>query len=59
MAEVIKTTKYVVDLSGVPCPACGRSDHWDSMVHVESNDNNQELHVGCDCGMGEVVVVVE
>lgn len=51
--------RYVVDLSYVSCPACGSADRWDRIEAAEPEANNPELRAFCDCGSGEVVVVIE
>lgn len=50
---------HKIDLSHVACPACGRSDRWDGIFTKETEHNNPELVVFCDCGRGEIVVVIE
>lgn len=64
MAEVIetkksKTARYVIDLSTVTCPACGRSDRWEAMTGDHPEGNNPQISVWCDCGVGELLIVVE
>ena len=58
-ADKKTTTPHVVDVSKIPCPHCGRSDRWDGVVSVDSPDHNAELLVMCDCGLGELKIVVE
>lgn len=57
--EQKQQVRNVIDISQIPCPACGRSDRWDAMVTREPAANNPELIVCCDCGIGELVIVVE
>jgi hypothetical protein len=52
-----KVTKNIVDISHIPCPACGRSDRWDAMAAEEPPSNNPQIKVFCDCGLGELVIV--
>ena len=55
----VKTARYVIDLSMVTCPACHRSDRWELIESRDSGVNNPELRVSCDCGQGELLVVIE
>ena len=48
-----------VDLRDYPCPACGRSDRWTHIVTEERIANNPALLVSCDCGAGELKIIVE
>ncbi len=48
-----------VDLSREPCPACGRTDRWERMHAEEDPGHNPVIVVWCDCGRGELRIVVE
>ena len=54
-----QVVKSVVDLTQIPCPACGQTDRWDGMETRHAEANNPELIVWCDCGRGELNIVVE
>jgi hypothetical protein len=61
MKETLKRQQTIipVDLSLHPCPACGRSDRWEGMHAEESAHNNPTLIVWCDCGQGELQIIIE
>lgn len=48
-----------VNLSLHPCPACGSTERWEGMHAEISSTNNPALIVWCDCGMGELRIVIE
>ena len=55
----VKVAKMVtVDLSQERCPACGRSDRWDNNFAQEEPGQNAALVVWCDCGQGELKIVI-
>lgn len=48
-----------IDLSLHPCPVCGSTERWDGMSAEERPHNNPRLIVQCDCGRGELRIVIE
>ena len=48
-----------VNLSFHPCPACGSTDRWEGMDAEVSSDHNPVITVWCDCGLGELRIIVE
>ncbi len=53
------TMRFDVDLSQQACPSCGRTDRWEGMHTEEEPGQNPSLIVWCDCGLGELKIVVE
>ncbi len=54
-----KVDTTVIRLDEHACPACGRSDRWESVVPAEDPLHNAGVTVFCDCGLGELRIVVE
>ncbi len=54
-----QVVRHNVDLSAIPCPSCSRADRWDAMDTMTNPHNNPELIVFCDCGAGQLRIVVE
>jgi hypothetical protein len=48
-----------IDLSEHECPACRSSGRWNIITSAEPPSNNPELRVLCDCGAGELRIIVE
>jgi len=51
--------QMAVVLSAQECPACGSTERWDA-IHVEEDPGyNPAIIVQCDCGRGELKIIVE
>lgn len=51
--------QVLVDPSEHTCPACGRSDRWEGVEVEEDPGHNPAIIVWCDCGLGELKIIVE
>lgn len=47
-----------ITLKQYPCPTCGSMHRWDKAVVRHGDTNNPELIVLCDCGRGELRVIL-
>ena len=56
----MKTEFVKVRIDEYRCPACGRNDRWEQIVADDSDpDHNATIRVACDCGQGELQIVLE
>lgn len=53
------TARVTINLREHPCPACGSTERWEGMHAEEYPSNNPTLVVWCDCGQGELRIVIE
>lgn len=49
----------IVRLAEHPCPDCGSVERWSHMKTLTSPEHNPEIWVSCDCGSGELRILVE
>ena len=52
------SSSTLVDLSQHVCLACGNTARWEGMHVEEDPGHNPALVVWCDCGRGELKIVV-
>ena len=52
-----KRRVVIVNPAQYPCPACGRTDRWEGAFTTPGKEG--AMTVWCDCGIGEIIFVVQ